>query len=40
MGDQEKNQVVEQDETDAELLSIPDPNDSGKLVGEVIDGDS
>lgn len=25
-------------ETDEELLSIPDPNLTGKLVGEVIEG--
>jgi hypothetical protein len=30
------------DETDEELLAIPDPNDSGRMVGEVLedeDGD-
>ena len=28
----------ERTETDEELLSIPDPNVTGKLVGEIIEG--
>lgn len=30
--------MTEPTETDEELLAIPDPNDSGRMVGEIIEG--